>query len=41
MLIVGDEEEKRETFPIRAHGGEDLGKMNIEDFIQFIIEKNI
>ncbi|MDC0377752.1 threonine--tRNA ligase [Flavobacteriaceae bacterium] len=39
MLIVGDEEVERETFPIRAHGGKDLGKMNIDDFIQFIKKK--
>ena len=39
MLIVGDEEVERETFPIRAHGGKDIGKMNIDDFIQFIKKK--
>ena len=39
MLIVGDEEVERETFPIRAHGGKDIGKMNIDEFIQFIKKK--
>ena len=33
MLIVGDEEVEQENFPVRAHGGKDLGKMNIDDFI--------
>ena len=39
MLIVGDEEVKQKIFPVRAHGGKDIGKMNIEEFIQFIKKK--
>ena len=39
MLIVGDEEVKQKIFPVRAHGGKDLGKMNIDEFIQFIKKK--
>jgi threonyl-tRNA synthetase len=39
MLIVGDEEVKQKIFPIRAHGGKDIGKMNIDEFIQFIKKK--
>ena len=39
MLIVGDEEVKQKTFPVRAHGGKDIGKMNIDEFIQFIKKK--
>ena len=39
MLIVGDEEVKQEIFPIRAHGGKDIGKKNIDEFIQFIKKK--
>ena len=39
MLIIGDEEVNSEVFPIRAHGGNDLGKMRIIDFIKFILDK--
>ncbi|MDB2427069.1 threonine--tRNA ligase [Flavobacteriaceae bacterium] len=39
MLIVGDEEVKQKIFPVRAHGGKDIGKMNIDEFIQFIEKK--
>ncbi|MDB4820004.1 threonine--tRNA ligase [Flavobacteriaceae bacterium] len=39
MLIVGDEEVKQKIFPVRAHGGKDIGKMNIDEFIQFIKKK--
>jgi len=35
MLIIGDEEVKDEIFPIRAHGGKDIGKMSIDDFTHF------
>ena len=39
MLIIGDEEVNSEVFPVRAHGGNDLGKMSIIDFIKFILDK--
>ena len=39
MLIVGDEEVKQKIFPVRPHGGKDIGKMNIDEFIQFIKKK--
>ena len=39
MLIIGDEEVNNEVFPVRAHGGNDLGKMRIIDFIKFILDK--
>ena len=41
MLIIGDEEVKDERFPIRAHGGMDIGKMSIDDFTQFLKKKTI
>ena len=41
MLIIGDEEVKDEIFPIRAHGGIDIGKMSIDDFTQFLKKKTI
>ena len=40
MLIIGDEEINEKIFPIRAHGGKDIGKMNIDDFIKFIKSKS-
>ena len=39
MLIIGDEEVNSEVFPVRAYGGNDLGKMRIIDFIKFILDK--
>ena len=39
MLIIGDEEVNSEVFSVRAHGGNDLGKMRIIDFIKFILDK--
>ncbi len=32
MLIVGEEEEEKGTIAVRRHGGEDLGKISIEEF---------
>ena len=40
MLIIGDEEINEKIFPIRAHGGKDIGKMNMDDFIKFIKSKS-
>ena len=39
MLIIGDEEVDNGVFPVRAHGGNDLGKMKINDLIKFILDK--
>lgn len=36
MLIVGEKEEETNTVSIRKHGGEDLGSMNVQDFIQWM-----
>ena len=36
MLIVGEKEEETNTVSIRKHGGEDLGTMKVEDFIQWM-----
>ena len=36
IIIVGEKEEKEESITIRKHGGQDLGSMNINDFIQII-----
>ena len=40
MLIIGDEEIENEVFPIRTHGGGDLGKMKINDFVKYILKKS-
>ena len=34
------EEIENEVFPIRTHGGGDLGKMKINDFIKYILKKS-
>ncbi len=36
MLIVGDSEAEENTVSVRKHGGEDLGKMSIENFADLI-----
>ena len=35
MLIIGEQEMLEESVSVRKHGGEDLGKMKISDFINF------
>ncbi len=32
MIIIGEDEENTETISVRKHGGEDLGKMSVEEF---------
>ncbi len=36
MIILGENEEKENCISLRKHGGEDLGKMSVEDFINII-----
>ncbi len=36
MLIVGEKEEETNTVAVRKHGGEDLGSMSIEDFVEWM-----
>ena len=36
MLIIGEQEELSNTVTVRKHGGEDLGKMSVEDFSKII-----
>jgi len=36
MLIVGEKEEETQTVSVRKHGGEDLGSMPIDAFIQLV-----
>ncbi|THD65891.1 threonine--tRNA ligase [Robertkochia marina] len=36
MIIVGENEEKENTISVRKHGGEDIGSIGIEDFVNLI-----
>jgi threonyl-tRNA synthetase len=36
MIIVGENEEKEDCISVRKHGGEDLGKMSVDNFIKLI-----
>ena len=40
MIIVGEQEEKDNTITVRAHGGEDLGTISVNDFSE-IVKKEI
>ena len=39
MLIVGEKEASEGTVSVRKHGGEDLGSIKLEDFVQFITKE--
>ncbi len=39
MLIVGENEEKNNTIAIRRHGGEDLGSIGVQDFIELVTKE--
>jgi len=36
MIIIGENEEKKDCIAVRKHGGEDLGQMSVNDFIKLI-----
>lgn len=36
MLIVGDDDEKADTISVRKHGGEDIGAISIEQFVNLV-----
>jgi threonyl-tRNA synthetase len=36
MIIIGESEEKENCISLRKHGGEDLGRMSVEDFVKII-----
>ncbi len=40
MLIVGEEEELQASVSVRRHGGEDLGKLSVPQFVN-LVEKEI
>ena len=39
MLIIGEQESDQNLISLRSHGGEDYGKMKVEDFVKIIKEK--
>ena len=39
MLIVGEKEASEGTASVRKHGGEDLGSLKLEDFVQLITKE--
>lgn len=39
MLIVGEREAAERKISVRRHGGEDLGSMNIQEFINIVIKE--
>ena len=41
MLIIGEQESNQNLISLRSHGGEDYGKMKVEDFVKIIKEKTI
>ena len=36
LLVVGDKEMENETVSVRARGGEDLGEMSTNDFMDIL-----
>ena len=39
MLVVGEQESEQKVISVRSHGGNDYGKMKVEDFVKIINEK--
>ena len=39
MLIIGEQESDQNLISLRSHGGEDYGKMKVEDFVKIIKDK--
>ena len=39
MLIIGEQESEQKLISLRSHGGNDYGKMKVEDFVKIINEK--
>ena len=39
MLIIGEQESEQKLISVRSHGGNDYGKMKVEDFVKIIKEK--
>ena len=39
MLRIGEQESEQKLISVRSHGGNDYGKMKVEDFVKIIKEK--
>jgi len=39
MLVIGEKESEQKVISVRSHGGNDYGKMKVEDFVKIIVEK--
>ena len=39
MLVVGEQESEQKVISVRSHGGNDYGKMKVEDFVKIIKKK--
>ncbi|WP_111683729.1 threonine--tRNA ligase [Winogradskyella tangerina] len=39
IIVVGEQEEKDQTISVRQHGGEDLGTIGVEQFVEIIKDK--
>jgi threonyl-tRNA synthetase len=39
MLVVGEQEMLEEAVSVRKHGGEEVGKLKLEDFVSFFKEQ--
>ena len=39
MIIIGEQESEQKLISVRSHGGNDYGKMKVEDFVKIINEK--
>jgi threonyl-tRNA synthetase len=39
MLVIGEQESVQKVISVRSHGGNDYGKMKVEDFVKIIKEK--
>lgn len=39
MLIVGESDEKNNTISVRKHGGDDLGAINVQDFVDLVTKE--
>ena len=39
MIIIGEQESEQKLISVRSHGGNDYGKMKVEDFVRIINEK--
>jgi len=39
MLIVGESEEENKTIAVRRHGGDDLGSLSVQDFVDLVTKE--